>query len=42
VTATVAHIEAYRDTIDGDDLADLLALAAATPSDDDLRGEVEK
>jgi hypothetical protein len=34
--ATVARIEAHRDTIDGDELAALLALAAATPADDEL------
>jgi hypothetical protein len=33
---TAALAEAHRDTIDGDDLAALLALAAATPADDEL------
>jgi hypothetical protein len=37
VTATVARIEAHRDTIVGDELAALLALAAATPADDEVR-----
>jgi hypothetical protein len=33
---TVARIEAHRDTIDGDELAGLLALAAARPADEDI------
>jgi hypothetical protein len=33
---TAALAEAHRDTIDGDELAALLALAAARPADDDL------
>jgi hypothetical protein len=34
--ATVARIEAHRDAIDADELAGLLAIAAARPADEDL------